>query len=550
MWGQSHLSLPKYSRFSTFLVSSPYGIVVEFAAVSNCVPFLFIINCYQNNPSASSPSETLTMSRQDLTNINTSTGYENLALKGYGFACDFRASTWPTYKSNVLKWAEYEEDARLATLLSMRFQSAVELERGKIMKQIEDLPEGKGSNKRKTELEKLLDQVEPELSQLRKKIGRMFLRTLGPQASSFVATTSDPYEIWMKLIARFEGVGAPTNMTYWAKISRCQYNPTRPISGQISYLESLFSALEERGEKLSEVFKISALMNSLRGHEKYSAWMAQENAQASQQDNVASWSGSTTRLLSISQLGDQTRSTSNSSFMAQSQSRNPHQRKVTGNFAPKGTSECFNCKKMGSHFARDCRGKCMACKPNPDGHSRAKCPKNGNPGGGKPFSKSKFKKKPRTTPQNQNEDDDKDDSGFVAFSYMVTDALDSTSNLDAGTDETQELTTHHLKWRPKYTCCLGLASGGFGAVRCFNEYSQETGYCSVHQPFPGYKRPTTDRDWAPCAYLRGVRDQGVENLGGSILPPLMGLTHSPGPSILLFKIPTLTTFLGCLTKPQ
>ena len=312
----------------------------------------------------------------------TSTGYGDL-VRGFGWRFDFKSSTWPTYKANVLKWAYYEDESRLGTILETSWDRALKKARESLEQVAPEKQEGKedeASQRAFDELQRahqLKIQELPEvMRKLQNRVGRMFLTTLGPEAATHVNDVSDPYEIWQKLISRFEGEGAPTVISILGQISDLKYGRGSSIATHVEALSKLFEALKEKKEPMTESLKCSTLMNSVKHLNSFAAWLTSENVLATTENHVADFKAMSRRLLSLSQIDGaiKTQSTSASYFNAQGRGQTA---KPGGQKGRKG-SRCHNCGKEDGHFAADCRAICVSCRPNNDQHPRFRCSKSAN----------------------------------------------------------------------------------------------------------------------------------------------------------------------------
>ena len=352
-------------------------------------------------------------------------GYDALG-KHYGFYCNFKAQAWPTYKAGVYKWIGCQDDDQLLlAILERGWDDAIIEGREAIQEQApryED--EAKDDAEREVRVQemqkhrKLAGEFPELMSKLQKSLARMFLRTLGQSAASYVINAYDPHEIWTKLRTRFEGAGAPTSISIYNSISTTRFTQGS-VADHIDVLEKLFQLLADKREPLSETYKCHTLLNSVKHRAELKTWITNENAQMATIGYFPDWVAMTTRLLSLAQLETPTKQTPVVYFngLETKSIRKPPSQKPKA----KQSTTCYNCQKAG-HFSWECRGKCTLCSPNQDGHSRASCPNQS----GSPSNRNKFKKKsPKRKPNAGSDatppgDDQKDSTGFVAYSYMLS----------------------------------------------------------------------------------------------------------------------------------
>ena len=291
--------------------------------------------------------------------MKASTGYEDL-VKGFGWRFDFKSSNWTTYKANVLKWAGCEDDERLIMILETRWDQVLEDTREALELQAPEKKDGKNTEAEVKAFEALqlkhkkkMDELPTTMRKLKNRVGRMFLTTLGTEASTYVNDVSDPYEIWTKLTRRFEGEGAPTAIAIHGQIAALKYARGSDVALHVEALNKLFEALKDRKEPMSESLKCSTLMNSVRHLSTFTAWLTSENALATIPNHVADFREMSRRLLSLTQIDGALKNPQLSTNYFNGKERKIPSKSGPGFNKTRKGNRCYNCGKEDGHFAAD-----------------------------------------------------------------------------------------------------------------------------------------------------------------------------------------------------
>jgi len=167
---------------------------------------------------------------------------------------------------------------------------------------------------------------------------------------------SDPYAVWQKLLAEYQGIGlASVDQTY-VKIWKMKADPDKPISALISEMNKLFDRVAYYGEPASDRVKGAALKAALP--KKFDVLKTA----------LAPW-----KNLSYKDICEQLVSHDTTNKTGTPQAAAPTVTPLTivpATTYGANTTECYNCHKDG-HVSAQCKAPCK--RPRHSGHLGKDC---------------------------------------------------------------------------------------------------------------------------------------------------------------------------------
>ena len=275
---------------------------------------------------------------------------------------------------------------------------------------------------------KLREEITREADRQYRICTRLLVKGLRKRAIQLVQGLphDDPYAIYQRFVSEFDGQGRATKLSLYHKANTIRLAPGESVYILVSKLDDIFRKLSDLKERLSEDYKIGALLNALPNKPVFQTFKS-AILTSDKDDWTYAQVCERLALCGEQEHRDQLQVPSDGAFASLPGGGRGGKRPSRSKQRKKPLGACPNCRKEG-HWAKFCPAPCGLCSGS--NHERRRCPR---------FARNKAHPS-SSTPRSSSNSRVQEPSFKATTSWLVADSTfavpqsdSSISYLDSGT---------------------------------------------------------------------------------------------------------------------
>ena len=275
---------------------------------------------------------------------------------------------------------------------------------------------------------KLREEITREADRQYRICTRLLVKGLRKRAIQLVQGLphDDPYAIYQRCVSEFDGQGRATKLSLYHKANTIRLAPGESVYILVSKLDDIFRKLSDLKERLSEDYKIGALLNALPNKPVFQTFKS-AILTSDKDDWTYAQVCERLALCGEQEHRDQLQVPSDGAFASLPGGGPGGKRPSRSKQRKKPLGACPNCRKEG-HWAKFCPAPCGLCSGS--NHERRRCPR---------FARNKAHPS-SSTPRSSSNSRVQEPSFKATTSWLVADSTfavpqsdSSISYLDSGT---------------------------------------------------------------------------------------------------------------------
>ena len=220
---------------------------------------------------------------------------------------------------------------------------------------------------------KLREEITREADRQYRICTRLLVKGLRKRAIQLVQGLphDDPYAIYQRFVSEFDGQGRATKLSLYHKANTIRLAPGESVYILVSKLDDIFRKLSDLKERLSEDYKIGALLNALPNKPVFQTFKS-AILTSDKDDWTYAQVCERLALCGEQEHRDQLQVPSDGAFASLPGGGCGGKRPSRSKQRKKPLGACPNCRKEG-HWAKFCPAPCGLCPGS--NHERRRCPR-------------------------------------------------------------------------------------------------------------------------------------------------------------------------------